>query len=363
MRYLSRCSVRFCRMLLVLACLWTLCGAPILISQWRGVPAHLQREAALLPGRMIRIFRLWVNIPLSTAQAAETRQVDLALKVWDAEQCTTLTLPLERYVFLATAAEMPAVYHPAALQAQAVAIRTRAIHDCRALGGNGCTLHPDHDLCTDAVCCQAYLSEEALHARWGDDFALYEARIHEAVAATAGQILTYDGLPIEVLYHACSGGRTEDAAAVFAEARPYLVSVSSPGEEDASAFAAETAYTLAETMSRLNEAFPDACLTPDGFSGQVRLQSSTASGRIATVLVGQTLVSGTEFRKALDLRSTQVTWEVAGDTVIFRTRGYGHGVGMSQVGANAMAAEGSSCRDILLHYYPGTQLTLLPPDA
>lgn len=363
MRLLARCSIRFCRMLLVLACLWTLCGAPILGSQWRAVPAHLQQEAALLPGRMATVFRLWVHSSIATVQAAETRQGDLTLKIWDADQCATLTLPLERYVFLATAAEMPAVYHPAALQAQAIAIRTRAIHDCRALGGNGCTLHPDHDLCTDASCCQAYLSEDALRVRWGDDFALYEARICEAVAATAGQILTYDGLPIEVLYHACSGGKTEDAAAVFAEARPYLVSVSSPGEETASAYAAETAYTLADTMSRLNAAFPAACLTPDGFSGQVRLQSSTASGRIATVLVGQTLVSGTDFRRALDLRSTRITWEVAGDTVIFRTHGYGHGVGMSQVGANVMAAEGSSCRDILLHYYPGTQLALLPPDA
>lgn len=361
MRLLSRCTVRFCRMLFFLACAWTLCGAPILADQWRHVPAHLQREAMLLPGRMASIFRHWVSSTLSTAHAAAaTRQVDLSLRIWDADQGTTLILPLERYVFLATAAEMPAVYHPAALQAQAIAVRTRAVYDHRALGGNGCAAHPDHDLCTDAACCQAYLSEAALRERWGDDFPLYEARIRDAVAATAGQILTYDGLPIEVLYHACSGGRTEDAAAVFAEARPYLISVDSPGEESASVFAAETTYTLAETVSRLNDAFPDAHLTAEGFAGQVRLQSSTASGRIATVLVGQTVVSGTAFRKALDLRSTLVSWDVMGDTVTFRTRGYGHGVGMSQAGANAMASTGSDCRAILMHYYPGTQVTLLP---
>ena len=110
----------------------------------------------------------------------------------------------------------------------------------------------------------------------------------------------------------------------------------------------------------LEEAFPGCGVTADGLPGQLRLQSSTASGRIATILVGTQTVTGQSFRQALKLRSTLVTWDAEGETITFHTLGYGHGVGMSQAGAQAMAASGSRYADILAHYYPGTQLSLLP---
>lgn len=358
MSLLSRMSIRCCALLLVFACLWTLCGAPILPEQWHNVPQVLRRTVLQLPSRMGNVFQLWHTGKLSLPSAqAESLQSDLTLKIWHADEQRSFFLPLEQYVLCSLAAEMPAAYPDEALKAQAVAIRTKAMAECRTLGGNGCTSHPECDLCTDASCCQGYLDDAAQKTRWGSEYQLYRDRIADAVRATAGQILTYDGLPIQVLYHACSGGMTDDAATVFAQAIPYLTSVESLGEEFFSGYLTDVSYSLTEACALLQDAFPECGVTPDGFSGQVRLQSSTPSGRIQRILVGQTTVSGRAFREALKLRSAIITWDISGDTIVFHTRGYGHGVGMSQAGAAAMASQGSSYQTILQHYYPGTELT------
>mgnify|MGYP002590450703 CR=1 FL=1 len=183
------------------------------------------------------------------------------------------------------------------------------------------------------------------------------ARIDRAVRATDGLLLTSGGLPIEVLYHACSGGKTEDAAAVFASAKPYLVSVDSPGEEGYAGFRADTSFSCEEAADLLLRAFPGCGVTADTLPCAIRLQSTTASGRVATLLVGSQTVRGADFRKVLSLRSTYFTWEADGDRIVFHTVGYGHGVGLSQAGAQAMAADGADFAEILAHYYPGTQLT------
>ena len=180
---------------------------------------------------------------------------------------------------------------------------------------------------------------------------------YRAVRATDGLLLTSGGLPIEVLYHACSGGKTEDAAAVFASAKPYLVSVDSPGEEGYAGFRADTSFSCEEAADLLLRAFPGCGVTADTLPSAIRLQSTTASGRVATLLVGSQTVRGADFRKALSLRSTYFTWEADGDRIVFHTVGYGHGVGLSQAGAQAMAADGADFAEILAHYYPGTQLT------
>lgn len=353
-------SLRLCRLVLLLACLWTLCGAPLTASQWAAVPMQLRRIALQLPGRMKQVLLLW-HTPSVIGQAeAETRQVELTLNVWDARAQAVRHIGLEDYVQGVVAAEMPASYAHEALKCQAVAARTRAVWSCRSLGGNGCATRPDCDICTDSACCQGYLSAAEQQAKWGGEYAACRNRTESAVRATAGQILTWDGLPIQVLYHASSGGMTEDAKAVFSVALPYLTSVESPGEEHASCFSADTTYSLEEAATKLEDAFPGCGVTADGLPGQLRLQSTTASGRIAAVLVGMQTVTGQAFRQALALHSTLVTWDAEGDTITFHTLGYGHGVGMSQAGAQAMAASGSRYAGILAHYYPGTQLSLLP---
>ena len=295
---------------------------------------------------------------LSSCAAPTDSTLDsgLTLRVYfaDAEE---IRLPLEDYVFGALAAEMPANYAPEALKCQAIAARTRAVAQSRAFGGNGCVRHPDCDICTDSACCQAYQTDAQLHARWGSEYVVLRARIDRAVRATDGLLLTSGGLPIEVLYHACSGGKTEDAAAVFASAKPYLVSVDSPGEEGYAGFRADASFSCEEAADLLLRAFPGCSVTADTLPSAIRLQSTTASGRVATLLVGSQTVRGTDFRKALSLRSTCFTWEADGDRIVFHTVGYGHGVGLSQAGAQAMAADGADFTEILAHYYPGTQLT------
>lgn len=330
------------------------------------MPSALQRIIVQAPVRVQQLWRCWLLRPPQLLSRDFREAVlsagGLSLEVWDAAHSASQTMPLEAYVLGVTAAEMPAAYAEAALQSQAVAARTRAVFSCLALGGSGCRSHPGYDVCTSSACCQGYLSPAERLEKWGDTAGAWEARIASAVKRTAGEILVWNGLPIETLYHACSGGMTEDAAAAFSQQLPYLSSVDSPGEESYAGFETRTTLSREDAARRLCDAFPDCGVTADELPGQLRLLTSTASGRIGTIRVGSAEVSGTAFRQALGLRSTLCTWEAEEDSITFTTRGYGHGVGMSQAGAQAMAAAGANCETILAHYYPGTCLTTLPKE-
>ena len=348
-------SVRLCALVMCLAILWSAVGAPLTRTEWEGVPDRIGLMLRQIPLRMRHVLTRWLP-----KAGAETRVIDLTLSVWDEEIGAARSLPLEEYVAGVVAAEMPARYHPAALACQAVAARTFAIGRCLLLGGNGCRSHPGYDLCGSSACCQGYLTPAAQRDRWPGEYAAMATRIESAVRVTAGQILTWEGLPIEALYHASSGGMTEDAAEVFSASQPYLVSVPSPGEEGFTGYETRTTYTLERAAALLRTAFPGCGVTAAELPDQLELRTTTGSGRIHTVRVGSALVTGAEFRQALGLRSTLCTWDMDGESVVFVTRGYGHGVGMSQAGAQAMAASGASYGDILAHYYPGAHLSLLP---
>ena len=269
-----------------------------------------------------------------------TARADDTLTVWHEGKMTRMSR--EAYLIGVVAAEMPASYEMEALKAQAVAARTRTMRRCRA--------HPGADVCTDSACCQGYLTDEAQRARWGLETEMYRARVKEAVDATRGIVITYGDEPIEVLYHAVSGGYTEDAEQVFREALPYLRSVASPGEEGAPGF--ETTQTFAQDT--LIAVFPD-----EKPPIRVEVTGRSNSGRVTAVRVGAHTMTGRLFRSALGLKSTIFELESIGDTLVIRQRGYGHGVGMSQAGANAMAKTGSTFAEILLHYYTGVALSLL----
>ena len=246
---------------------------------------------------------------------------------------------------------MPASYEPEALRAQAVAARSYIAWKLPAYGGSGCSR--GGDVCTDSEHCMAYQSEEALRARWGDRFDEYYEKIRAAVQDTAGQVMVWNGEPIQALFHSSSGGRTEDAQAVWGTAFPYLTSVESEGEENEQRTVRLTAKDLA---AKLNAAFDGAGLTADTVRTQFLVRSRTQSGRADTVKVGKVTATGKAVRAALDLSSANFTIDWQGGEAVLTTVGYGHGVGMSQVGANAMAQQGSTYRDILTHYYTGTTL-------
>lgn len=255
---------------------------------------------------------------------------------------TVSTMELESYVLSVVLGEMPTSFEPDALKAQAVVART---FTCRGL-----LLGVKHEnaVCTDPGCCQAFCSAEAYLEQGGTEAGLAKAR--QAVTATAGQVLLYDGELIEAVYFSCSGGRTEDAAAVWGTDVPYLRSVSSPGEENAAHYVDTVRFSADSFSQALGGALSG---DPETWIGAV---TYTAGGGVETISIGGQVYSGTELRTALGLRSTVFVITALGNSVTVTTKGYGHRVGMSQYGADAMAVQGSDYTQILSHYYQGTAL-------
>lgn len=250
------------------------------------------------------------------------------------------------------AAEMPASFDPEALKAQAVAARTYIMY-CM-LGGS--QKHPGADVCNDASCCKAYATEEQLRELWGDSYDEYSRKIRSAAVETDGRYLSYEGSPIQAVFHSSSYGRTEDGGALWSSL-PYLVSVDSPEtEEDVPNFITTVEVSAQDLAQTVMTAYPEAVFTggPENWIGAV---SDYESGRVASLELGGVPISGAELRTMFTLRSTAFTLEYTGESFLFTVRGYGHGVGMSQYGANVMAKDGCDYITILEHYYPGTTLS------
>ena len=262
------------------------------------------------------------------------------------------TTDLQSYLPGVLAGEMPALFEPHALMAQAVAARTYILHAMTTVSA----AHPRAVICDDPACCKAYASEEALRSQWGTNYDSYLARITAATEGTDGQHLTYMGEPIEAVFHSSSKGTTEASSSVWND-RPYLVSVESPETiEDVPNLVTEVVFSAEELKSALSAKFPQLQFSdsPSAWFGDIQL---TEGGRVDTVTVCGTALKGTQLRSALGLRSAAFAVDCTADVFTFTVSGYGHGVGMSQYGANVYAKQGWSYQEILAHYYPDTQLT------
>ncbi len=262
-------------------------------------------------------------------------------------------MDLEEYLVGVVAAEMPASSCPAALEAQAVAARTfTALRmQGKAKCKSGCTV------CSDVHCCQAYRSDQNLRSAWGKKYGANIEKIRSAVKNTEGVVVTFEGKLISALYHASCGPYTENSEEVFAVALPYLVSVDSC-EGDAEMITVQE-FSLAETVEKLNRLYPDAQMTIPLDPLDFDIWGTTDAGRVQLIRIGGTVITGAAMRKALGLKSTRFTVEIKGDKIVFTCYGYGHGVGMSQTGANEMAKDGADFSEILAHFYTGTELALL----
>lgn len=258
------------------------------------------------------------------------------------------SMSLRDYLLGVVAAEMPASFEPAALEAQAVAARTDTFY--RLLVAKP---HKNAASCTDPGCCKAYLGPEELKRRWGEDYERWEAKIAAAVDATDGEILTWEGKPIFAAFHACSEGWTEASEDVWVAALPYLRSVPTmETETDVPGFRSTVCFGVEELRGIIEEKVPGAAL-PEDPGEWLGGEHLSASGRLMSLEVGGVALSGSAFRCLLGLRSAKISWSCANGTFSFETAGYGHGVGLSQYGAEAMAKAGESCESILLHYYTG----------
>ncbi len=256
---------------------------------------------------------------------------------------TVIPMDMDSYLVGVVLAELPASFEDEAKMAQAVVARTFALKALRT-GGK----HEDGSVCTESSCCQAYTTLDGYYSDGGKAEAVQSAQ--NAVAATSGLVLTYEDELIEATYFSCSGGSTEDAVAVWGRDFPYLRATDSPGEEEAKHYTDTVSFTSGEFCDKLGTSLSGA---PEDWFG---MTTYTAGGGVATMQIGGKSYSGTDLRKLLGLRSTAFTVTAGADCVTITTRGYGHRVGMSQYGADAMAATGSGYAQILAHYYPGTTL-------
>lgn len=254
------------------------------------------------------------------------------------------------YLIKVVAAEMPVSFEPEALKAQAVAART---YLQRALAS---PKHDNADICASSDCCQAYSTEKKLREKWGEDYERYLEKITAAVEDTDGEYLSYEGKAALAAFHSSSAGVTENSGAIWNEL-PYLVSVSSP----------ETAENVPNYISKLTlkdidfrdtilYLKPEADMTGEAASWVSDIKRND-SGRVEKAVIGGVEFTGAELRKLFSLRSTAFELSHSDGQFTFTVTGYGHGVGMSQYGANAMAKNGSDYREILSHYYPGTTLS------
>ena len=267
---------------------------------------------------------------------------DVAENAGDADIAVTVTvagapqtLALDDYLTGVLMGEMPASYTLEALKAQAVAARTYTLRRMEQGGA----------LSDDPTVCQAYIPASQAEEKWGDQAKTYLEKLRQAVTETDGQVLTYDGQLIAATYFSCSGGKTESAQAVWGGEIPYLVSVDSPGEEDASSFSSTVTVDKAEFMETLG-------IESVGVSSV----TYTDGGGVDAMIIGGKEVTGVEMRKLFGLKSTRFSMEITGDSVNFSVQGYGHRVGMSQNGARVMAEAGSDYTEILKWYYTGVEL-------
>lgn len=239
---------------------------------------------------------------------------------------------LEEYVAGVVAAEMPAAFPEEALKAQAVAARTYQVRQMQATG-------------SDAVLYdvgQAYSTAEEQKKKWGENYAFYAAKIRNAVRATAGEIMVYEGEPILAAFHAQSSGKTEDAENVWSSPVPYLKSVDSSEDKNAPDNKTTVTFSAKEISEKLG------CEAKN-----ISILSRTDAGYVDRVQVGERSFTGRELREALGLRSANFTVEKEGDMFRFTVFGYGHGAGMSQYGASFLAEKGMNYHEILKHYYTG----------
>lgn len=254
-------------------------------------------------------------------------------------------IPFEEYICGVVAAEMPTEYGPEALKAQAVAARTYAFR--RLQGSTRQPLYVTPDDIENIF--QAYLGRDELSVIWGEAFEDNFLCVSEAVYSTRGEIMVYAGKPVEAVFHSSSAGMTEDSQNVWNKDYPYLKSVVSGENVDVS----EKTFGSDELAELFRNSAEGPLLPEEDFLSQFEIISRSDAGYVLLVQVGDVTLTGGRVRELLGLKSSAFSVRGEGNTVIFTCRGYGHGVGMSQKGAEYMANNGENYKRILQHYYFG----------
>ena len=285
-------------------------------------------------------------------QAASETDVNTMIKVLKSDG-RVYDMSMRDYLISVVAAEMPVSFELEALKAQAVAARTYTLYNMLVRPS---TVHSDADVCTNYECCKAYVEQDSLKEQWGDNYDEYIAKIQNAVISTDGEYLSYDDGIVLAVFHSSSAGKTENAEKVWNTQLPYLVSVDSPETpEEVPNFKTVVTVTHKDFVDTIKANYPDAYFGDD-ISAWVGETVNTDSGRVDYITIGGVNISGTDIRSMFGLRSAYFTLDLNSIDATFTVTGYGHGVGMSQYGANILAKEGKQYNEILAWYYVGTEL-------
>lgn len=258
---------------------------------------------------------------------------------------------IDNYLCNVVSAEMPANFDSKALEAQAIVARTYTVF--KILNKK----HPNADICDSSTCCQAWISKEDRLEKWKEEQRETNwKKISVAVKNTAGKIITYNNEPINAFFHSNSGGTTEIPVNVWGgTGYPYLQSVQTSGEDAYTQYASEIEFSQEELLNKLKEKYSDISID---FSKDedIKILEYTESKRVKTVKFGNHQLSGVEARTILGLKSTNFEISKNNGKIKFSVKGYGHGVGMSQTGADAMAKQGNSAEEIIKHFYTGVEI-------
>lgn len=320
----------------------------------------VKREQIIEPAQTIRTQPLAEKTADSMSdipQQSESKQSEDRLKIYDHAEGRVLELSVDEYIRGAVASEMPASFHQQALNAQALAAHSWAVYS-RQLQ----QLSPDPLLygaafSVDSERCEGYMTKDRFFERYGDNAAMLWSKICAAADYAANKIVTFEGETALTAYHSASAGNTEYSENVWERALPYLVSVESEGDELSPYYQITEKYDKKTMKLLLQQQFPEAQLSDDHPEGWIEILERSEPGYVIEAEVGGIKTHGQQVRTALSLKSG--CFEVGYDSGTFSiaTSGYGHGVGMSQYGAEHMAQQGSSAEEIISHYYPGTEIS------
>ena len=280
-----------------------------------------------------------------------------SIKLLHKENGQIQEMQIDEYLFGVVSAEMPANYELEALKSQAVAARTYTVYQLLKNKGK----HGDADICDDSTCCQAWISKEDRMKKWEENQRDNNwNKIINAVNSTAGQVITYNNEVINAFFHSNSGGKTELASNVWSGGKnlPYLQSVETAGEEGYTQYNSKVVISTKDLLKKLKQEYEDIQINYDE-EESIKILDFTESGRVKTVKFGNIEIAGTKVRSILGLKSTNFSIKRDKDVIIFSVIGYGHGVGMSQTGADSMAKQGKNYIDILKHFYTGVEITTI----
>lgn len=306
-----------------------------------------------------------VNIPASTqSQTPENQEEpaqqegekqenyqDITIQLLHAKTGEVEQVNLEEYLCHVVSAEMPADYELEALKAQAIVARTYTMYKMKN------KKHANADICDDSTCCQAWVSKEDRLARWEESKRESNwQKIEQCINETRGKIVTYQNEPINAFFHANSGGKTETTLNVWGgSGYPYLQTVATAGEEGYTQYQSEVICTKQEFTDKIKEKHSD--FTIDFSQANcIQVLEYTDGDRVKSIQIGNLSFSGVEIRTIFGLRSANFTITIEGDNIKFSVLGYGHGVGMSQTGADSMAKAGSDYVEIIKHFYTGVEV-------